>query len=210
MAETSDGMMRYTLSFLSFLSLVTLSCSPGESASDEKPVNGARTEQAEEKDQEAVKVKGEKGRRSYTPEELNEPYSRVSPWRYIVTSPETGYFERMVGSSSLARTVHGSGHAILVPEDITFTDNRDWKGILDPGQEQALDRFVGAHILKGIKGAKMLEGEFENHNGEMVAIERDAQGQLVCGGARLLGRTVETDFGLVIPVVGMVESIQWD
>lgn len=203
-------MMRHTLSFLFFLPLITLSCGSGESASEGKTNPAPRTEQADENDEGAVKVKGEKGRRSYTAEELNEPYSRVSPWRYIVTSPEAGYFERMVGSSSLARTIHGSGHAVLVPEDITFTDNREWKGILDPGQEDALDRFVGAHILKGIKSAKMLEGEFENYNGETVAIEKDAQGQLVCGGARLLGRTVETDFGLVIPVVGMVESIQWD
>lgn len=56
----------------------------------------------------------------------------------------------------------------------------------------------------------MLEGIYENLNGEMVSIEKNDKGELVCGGSRLLGREVETDGGLVIPVMGMVEAIQWD
>ena len=51
---------------------------------------------------------------------------------------------------------------------------------------------------------------YENLNGETVSIEKNEKGELVCGGSRLLGREVETDGGLVIPVMGMVESIQWD
>ncbi len=151
-----------------------------------------------------------KQRRAYTPEELNEPYSKVSPWRYIVTSPETQYFERLVGLSTLARTVHSSGHAILIPQDDTFTQNKDWKGLFEEEQKEALDRFVKAHVIVGIKGPKMLEGIYENLNGEMVSIEKNDKGELVCGGSRLLGREVETDGGLVIPVMGMVEAIQWD
>lgn len=157
-----------------------------------------------------VKVKGQTGRKAYTAEELNEPYSRVSPWRYIVTSPETQYFERLVGKSSVNRTVHSGGHTVLIPEDLSFSENRDWKGILEPGQEEALDRFVKAHVLKGGKGIKVLEGTYENLNGETVAIERNDQGELVCGGARLLGREMETDMGVVVPVMGWVEDIQWD
>ena len=109
-----------------------------------------------------------------------------------------------------ARTVHNSGHALLVPEDGTFARNTEWKGILDEGQEAALDRFVKAHIVVGIKGPKMLEGASENLNGDPVVIERNAAGELVCGGARLLGRELETDGGLVIPILGMVEPINWD
>jgi hypothetical protein len=174
------------------------------------PVSETNTEAQKPAKEEAVKVKGLNGKKSYTAEELNEPYSRVSPWRYIVTSPETQYFERMVGQSTLARTVHSSGNLILIPEDPTFTENRDWKGILDEGQEEALDRFVKAHILQGGKGIKMLEGTYENLNGETVAIERDEQGQLICGNARLLGRELETDKGIVVPVAGLVEDIQWN
>lgn len=157
-----------------------------------------------------VTEKAKPTRRSYTPEELNEPYSKVSPWRYIVTSPETQYFERIVGSSTQARTVHSSGHAVLIPQDETFTQDKTWKGILEEEQRDALDRFVKAHIIVGIKGPKMLEGIYENLNGEMVAIEKNENGELVCGGSRLLGKEVETDKGLVIPVMGMVEAIQWD
>ncbi|MDA9864534.1 hypothetical protein N9C70_05645, partial [Flavobacteriales bacterium] len=101
---------------------------------------------------EKVKEKANPQRRSYTPEELNEPYSKVSPWRYIVTSPETQYFERLVGKSTQARVVHSSGHAILVPQDETFTTDKNWKGILDEEQQDALDRFVKAHVIVGIKG----------------------------------------------------------
>ena len=187
------------------LSIMLVACGGADHAPETNAA--ADTEQSSE---DAVKVKGKKGRRAYTEEELTEPYSRVSPWRYIVTSPETQYFARMVGKSSVARTVHNSGHALLVPEDGTFTRNTEWKGILDEGQEAALDRFVKAHIVVGIKGPKMLEGAYENLNGDPVVIERNAAGELVCGGARLLGRELETDGGLVIPILGMVEPINWD
>ncbi len=174
------------------------------------PKDGAAKKEAAPSEVVKQKDPANQKRRAYTPEELNEPYSTVSPWRYIVTSPETQYFERMVGKSSVARTVHSSGHAILIPQDDTFTQNKDWKGILEEDQQDALDRFVKAHIIVGIKGPKMLEGVYENLNGETVSIEKNEKGELVCGGSRLLGREVETDGGLVIPVMGMVESIQWD
>ena len=151
-----------------------------------------------------------KKRRAYTEEELNRPYSTVSPWRYIVTGPETQYFERLVGYSELGRVVHGSGHAVLVPRDETFRDNKDWKALIEPENMEALQRFVKAHILVGIKSKKSIEGTYENLNGQTVVIEKDDRGELVCGGARLLGQEVETDHGLVLPVVGMVEPIQWD
>lgn len=151
-----------------------------------------------------------KKRRAYTEEELNRPYSTVSPWRYIVTGPETQYFERLVGYSELGRTVHGSGHAVLVPRDETFRDNKDWKALIEPENMEALQRFVKAHVLVGIQSKKSIEGTYENLNGQTVVIEKDDRGELVCGGARLLGQEVETDYGLVLPVVGMVEPIQWD
>jgi len=156
------------------------------------------------------KMKGKTPKRAYTAEELNAPYSTVSPWRYIVTSPETQYFERIVGKSSLARTVHSGGYALLVPDDATFTQNKDWKGILDEDQQEACDRFVRAHMIERIKGPKMLEGNYTDLNGKPVIIEQNERGELVCGGARLLGRELETDAGLVIPVSGMVAPIDWD
>jgi len=151
-----------------------------------------------------------KKRRAYTEEELNRPYSTVSPWRYIVTGPETQYFERLVGYSELGRVVHGSGHAVLVPRDETFSDNKDWKALIEPENMEALQRFVKAHVLVGIQSKKSIEGTYENLNGQTVVIEKDDRGELVCGGARLLGQEVETDYGLVLPIVGMVEPIQWD
>ena len=151
-----------------------------------------------------------KKRKAYTEEELNRPYSTVSPWRYIVTGPETQYFERLVVYSELGRTIHGSGHALLVPRDETFRDNKDWKSLIEPEQREALQRFVRAHVIVGLESPKSLEGVYENLNGETVVIERNEQGEMVCGGARLLGQEVETDYGLVVPVVGMVEAIAWN
>ena len=157
-----------------------------------------------------LEVKEKPSRKAYTAEDLNQTYSTVSPWRYIVTGPETQYFERLVGTSTLARTVHGSGHAVLVPRDITFKENRGWKGLIDEENAEVLDRFVRAHILVGVKSKKSLEGTYEDLNGKTVTITSDDMGQLTCGGARILGQEVETDKGLVIPVVGMVESIRWN
>lgn len=194
-----------TLRLLSLLTLPLLltACSGGNTQAEGTP-SDETTETAPAEGTQPKK------RKSYTPEELNEPYSRVSPWRYIVTSPETQYFERLVGTSTHSKTVHGSGHTILVPEDETFTSNKEWKGILDEENREALDRLVGAHIIIGINSPKGLEGTYENLNGDPVVIERNEKGELVCGGSRLLGREVETDKGLVIPVIGLAEAIRWN
>lgn len=197
--------MRNAFSLLLPLALVLgLSACSSNGSSDADPSS------KEQKDNPVIEAKAKPARKAYTEEELNAPYSTVSPWRYIVTGPETQYFERLVKTSSLARTVHSSGHAVLVPRDLTFQDNKDWKALMEEDNIEALDRFVGAHILKGVKSIKELDGAYENFNGDMVAIETNATGERVCGGARLLNQEIETDYGLVIPVVGMVEDIRWN
>lgn len=189
--------------FTSALILGLLSC--GTSTSEE---NASAPSSAQKEPQEVPSKASP--RKSYTPEELNTPYSTVSPWRYIVTGPETQYFERLVAHSELGRTIHGSGHAVLVPRDMTFENSKDWKSLIEEENREALVRFVQAHVLKGVQSIKQLEGVYENLNGDQVAIERNESGELVCGGARLLGQEVETDFGLVIPVMGMPEEIRWN
>ena len=195
------------LLFLSLIAFMSNGCTGGGESSDNA---SPATEEVKKGERPDIEVKGKPARKAYTEDELNRPYSTVSPWRYIVTGPETQYFERLVGTSKLARTVHGSGHAILVPRDMTFKDNRDWKGLMDEDNAEALNRFVRAHIIVGVKSTKSLEGVYEDLNGNSVVIESDEMGQLRCGGARILGQEVETDQGLVIPVVGMVESIRWN
>ena len=198
--------MNFTRTFFLFiLPVLLVACSGGTTEAEE-----GQTQTEETTATEPAEGAKPKKRRSYTAEELNEPYSRVSPWRYIVTSPETQYFERLVGTSAHSKTVHGGGHAILVPEDETFTSNKDWKGILDEEHREVLDRLVAAHVIIGIDSPKGLEGTYENLNGDPVVIERNEKGELVCGGSRLLGREVETDGGLVIPVIGLAEAIRWN
>lgn len=193
---------------LPLFALVTIGCGgDGAAPSD---ANSTAKDKVEQADRPAIEAKGKPVRKAYTEEELNRPYSTVSPWRYIVTGPETQYFERLVQASKLGRTVHGSRHAVLVPRDITFKDNKEWKALLDEENFEALQRFVQAHIIVGIESKKSLEGIYEDLNGNTVAIEADDMGQLTCGGARILGQEVETDQGLVIPVVGMVEEIRWN
>lgn len=186
------------------LAMLATGCSGGDAADADE--SGS----SKDSTRPAVQAKGKPSRKAYTEEELNRPYSTVSPWRYIATGPETQYFERLVMTSDLARTVHGSGHTVLVPRDMTFTEDRTWKDLLDEENAEALDRFVRAHILTGLKSIKSLEGLYEDLNGNTVAIERNEMGQLVCGGARIIGQEVETDHGIVIPVVGMVEDIRWN
>ena len=191
---------------LPLLAFLTTGCGDDGTAPGDT-VSKGNTEKA---DRPAVEAKGKPVRKAYTEEELNRPYSTVSPWRYIVTGPETQYFERLGQTSKLGRTVHGSRHAVLVPRDITFKDNKDWKALMEEENFEVLERFVQAHIIVGIESKKSLEGVYEDLNGKTVAIETDDMGQLICGGARLLGQEVETDQGLVIPVVGMVEDIRWN
>lgn len=193
---------------LPLFALVTTGCGGDGAASPDS--NSTTRENTEKADRPAVEAKGKPVRKAYTEEELNRPYSTVSPWRYIVTGPETQYFERLVQASKLGRTVHGSRHAVLVPRDVTFKDNKEWKALMEEENFEALERFVKAHIIVGVQSKKSLEGIYEDLNGNTVAIEADDMGQLTCGGARLLGQEVETDQGLVIPIVGMVEEIRWN
>lgn len=195
---------------LPFFALLTTGCGGDGASSAPADQNAVVNEKDPNAVRPAVEAKGKPVRKAYTEEELNRPYSTVSPWRYIVTGPETHYFERLVHASQLGRTVHGSGHAVLVPRDITFQDNKNWKALMEEENFEALERFVKAHIIVGVKSKKSLEGIYEDLNGNTVAIEVDDMGQLACGGARLLGQEVETDQGLVIPVVGMVEEIRWN
>ena len=198
--------MRYAFSFfLSAWMLSMVSCGNG----DVSPAQPDAPTPSEATAPNGIPAK-KAPRKAYTEEELNRPYSTVSPWRYVVTGPETQYFERLVTYSELGRTVHGSGHAVLVPRDETFKENKEWKALIEEENRDALVRFVKAHILVGLQSPKSLEGAYENLNGDMVVIERDDRGELVCGGARLLGQEVETDYGLVLPVVGMVEEIRWN
>ena len=127
---------------LPLLALMTAGC--GGDGAAPADTNSPATGGADKADRPAVEAKGKPVRKAYTEEELNRPYSTVSPWRYIVTGPETQYFERLVQTSKLGRTVHGSRHAVLVPRDVTFQDNKEWKALLDEDNFEALERFVKA------------------------------------------------------------------
>lgn len=194
--------MRFFQALLLPALLMFTACGAPEAPQDRTPAAPESTE--------PTANPAKKKRKAYTEEELNRPYSTVSPWRYIVTGPETQYFERLVAYSELGRTIHGSGHAIVVPRDETFRDNKDWKALIEPEQREALQRFIKAHVIVGLQSPKSLEGAYEDLNGKTVLIERDDRGELMIGGARLLGQEVETDQGLVLPVVGMVEKIRWN
>ena len=195
--------MRFLPHFiLPLMFLALTSCSSEPDATQPKP--------GEKSTPVAPVSNGVSKKRAYTEEELNRPFSTVSPWRYIFTSPDAIYFKKMVTTSSHSKTVHSAGHTLLVPRDQTFLDNKTWKGIMEPENLDALDRFVAAHIIKGIQSPKGIEGVYEDLNGNTITIESNEDGEQVCGGARLLGQVVETDNGLVIPVMGMVEDFDWN
>ena len=85
---------------LPLFALLATGCSSGDAA------DAAESGSSKDSTRPAVQAKGKPSRKAYTEEELNRPYSTVSPWRYIATGPETQYFERIVMTSDLARTVH--------------------------------------------------------------------------------------------------------
>ena len=83
-----------------------------------------------------------KKRKAYTEEELNRPYSTVSPLHR--DRAETQYFERLVVYSELGRTIHGSGHALLRPRDETFRDNRIGNPSLNPNSARPFSALSAA------------------------------------------------------------------
>jgi len=143
----------------------------------------------------------------HTAEEIKGPYSTVSPWRYIVTSPEMLRFAKLVASSDYGRTIHAGGYILLAPENSAFDHDKGWKALLRPEKKSQLNAFIEQYVLEGPPTGKMLEGRHTNLAGDDVEILKK-EGDLFLGDGHLASRQVATGSGLVVPLTTLIGPIE--
>jgi hypothetical protein len=146
-------------------------------------------------------------RRRYTADEINGPYSTVSPWRYIATSPEMLRFAKLVSGSDYARKIHTGGYIVLAPENAAFDKDKAWKALLKPDRKSDLNAFVEQYILEGPATGKLLEGRQTDLAGNAVDIV-NKEGDLFLGDGHLASRQVATDAGLIVPLTTLIATIK--
>jgi hypothetical protein len=145
--------------------------------------------------------------RRYTADEINGPYSTVSPWRYIVTSPEMLRFAKLVSGSDYARKIHAGGYIVLAPENAAFDKDKAWKLLLKHDRKSDLNAFVEQYILEGPATGKSLKGRQTDLAGNAVDIV-DKDGDLFLGDGHLASRQVATDAGLIVPLTTLIAPIK--
>ena len=156
-------------------------------------------------------VRKEKTREStstnYSAKAIKGPYSTVSPWRYIVTSPEMSIYAKLVGASNYGKKIHNDGMIVLAPENGAFDTQKDWKSLLKEENKAALNSFVELYIFEGPASGKSLEGAHTNMAGVEVHIV-DRGGELFLGDGHLSGRQVATDRGIVVPLTTLIGEVE--
>jgi hypothetical protein len=144
---------------------------------------------------------------NYSAKAIKGPYSTVSPWRYIVTSPEMSIYAKLVGASNYGKKVHNDGMIVLAPENGAFDGQKNWKSLLDEENKAALNSFVEQYLLEGPASGKSLEGAHTNASGAEVHIV-DRGGELFLEDGHLAGRQVATDRGIIVPMTTLIGGVE--
>lgn len=144
---------------------------------------------------------------NYSAKDIKGPYSTVSPWRYIVTSPEMSIYAKLVETSNYSKKVHNEGLIVLAPENGAFDAQKDWKSLLKEENKAALNCFVELYLLEGPASGKSLEGAHTNIAGAEVHIE-DRGGELFLEDGHLAGRQIATDRGIVVPMTTLIGEVE--
>ena len=144
---------------------------------------------------------------NYSAKDIKGPYSTISPWRYIITSPEMSIYAKLVETSNYSKKVHNEGLIVLAPENGAFDAHKWWKSLLKEENKAALNSFIEQHLLEGPASGKSLEGAHTNIAGAKVHIE-DRGGELFLGDGHLSGRQVATDRGIVVPMTTLIGEVE--
>ena len=99
--------------------------------------------------------------------------NKISPFRYVTSTPQFSIFAQLVKASTHSRVIHGNGVTLLCPTDAAFAQMDNWKLLLRSGNQEEIDDFVAHHVLLDVmtyNDFKLLD-RHETLAGEDVVVE---------------------------------------
>ena len=73
--------------------------------------------------------------------------NKTSTYRYLASSDEYPIFSNLLKKSSISKYIHRYNVTVLAPIDIAFDAYPQYKDLLLPGNEAALDEFISYHVV---------------------------------------------------------------
>ena len=159
----------------------------------ESPIGRELTE-AEKKGMRLMKRRQEAKERGISDKSKN----KTSAYRYLTSSDEYPIFAKLVKKSSLSKHIHSGDVTLLAPIDKAFEVHPEYKALLKPGNESALDEFVSYHIIDiPLEYKAFSDGtDWTVHSG--IKLELTKEGGIYFGDAHVRSGSIETERGTLI------------
>ena len=159
----------------------------------ESPLGRELTE-AEKKGMRLMKRRQEARERGVADKSQN----KTSAYRYLISSNEYPIFAKLVKKSSLSKHIHSGDVTLLAPIDRAFEAHPEYKALLKPGNESALDEFVSYHIVdEPLEYKSFSDGtNWTVHSGANLQLTKE--GGIYFGDAHVRSGSIETDRGTLI------------
>ena len=122
----------------------------------------------------------------------------LSPYRYVTSTERYTIFGSLVKASSLSRSIHSQGVTLLCPIDDAFEADSNWKTLLKAENRQALDNWIGRHVIPIVMRYEDFKTKKEHLdlNGNPIKVE--TRGGIKAGSARVRSGDVTTENGTII------------
>ena len=159
----------------------------------ESPLGRDLTE-AEKKGMRLMKRRQEARERGVADKSQN----KTSAYRYLISCDEYPIFAKLVKKSSLSKHIHSGDVTLLAPIDRAFEAYPEYKTLLKPGNESALDEFVSYHIVdEPLEYKAFSDGtDWTVHSGTNLQLTKE--GGIYFGDAHVRSGSIETDKGTLI------------
>ncbi len=200
---------------LAFVAITSCGDSPNNQADNSKnkdqaesPLSRELTE-AEKRGMKRMKSRKDAQRRTVADKSKN----KTSTYRYLASSDEYPIFSNLLKKSSISKHIHRYNVTVLAPVDIAFDAYPQYKDLLLPGNEAALDEFISYHVVNEALGYKAFSDgtSWTVHAGPTLEISKKElskkelskqeisnQDGIYFGGARVRSECIETEKGAII------------
>ena len=159
----------------------------------ESPLGRELTE-AEKRGMRLIKSRQDAQRRTVADTSKN----KTSTYRYLASSDEYPIFSNLLKKSSISKHIHRYNVTVLAPVDNAFEAYPQYKDLLLPGNEAALDEFISYHVVnESLEYKAFSDGtSWTVHAGPTLELSK--QGGIYFGGAHVRSGCIETEKGAII------------
>ena len=175
--------------------LLAMGCTHGEPRQSERPphpaakMSPAGRENLERRTREANRL-----------QELNQVdvENKISPYRYVTSTPRYDVFAQIIQASSHSRTIHSAGVTLLCPTNEAFEKLDNWKMLMRLGNQRDIDDFVANHIIPTIMTYDEFKSKDSHTTLAKTTIDIATRGGITANGAHVRSGHVSTENGYVI------------